>query len=427
MPAERVLASQLGISRGTVVAAFARLRAEGWLSTRHGSGSTVRIPDSLRVRYAPLQVDHFDGLLDFRLAVPAAPVDAYTAAAQRALARSTHVLLGDGGPSPGLPELCAQVADRFTRQGLATRPEQVLITSGARAAMTLLVAHLRPRAAVVESPTYHGILGIVRRPGRRLVPVPVTGEGWDTGRLTAAFNRAQGGVALLVPDFHNPTGAQMDSQTRVRVAALAARAGVTVIADEIMRDLDLRDPPAPVPHIRGAIIVGSLSKTIWSGLRVGWIRAPERLIRELLLHPLCAPCTPPPMEQLVTSELLPELDTLIKHRTGELRFQRDHLANALRDPPRQRAQRRRLELRLAVRRPVAAPGARVRRRARRPRRVGRPCRPARVRALRGQRAGQLRACPLHRPARDPQQGGGPPEGRPRQFGIAAVRLAVRLS
>ena len=331
MPAERVLASQLGISRGTVVAAFARLRAEGWLSTRHGSGSTVRIPDSLRVRYAPLQVDHVDGLLDFRLAVPAAPVDAYTAAAQRALARSAHVLLGDGGPGPGLPELRVQVADRLTRQGLATRPEQVLITSGARAAMTLLVAHLRPRAAVVESPTYHGILGIVRRPGCRLVPVPVTGEGWDTGRLAAAFNRAQGGIALLVPDFHNPTGAQMDSQTRAQVAALAAKSGVTVIADEIMRDLDLRDPPAPGPRIRGAIIVGSLSKTIWSGLRIAWIRAPERLIRELLLHPLCAPCTPPPMEQLVTSELLLELDTLISHRTSELRFQRDHLANALRD------------------------------------------------------------------------------------------------
>src|SRR5215472_15359208 len=73
LPAERRLAGQLGISRGTVAAAFAKLRAEGWLSTRHGSGSTVRIPASLRLRYAPLPVDHTVDLLDLRLAVPAAP------------------------------------------------------------------------------------------------------------------------------------------------------------------------------------------------------------------------------------------------------------------------------------------------------------------------------------------------------------------
>ena len=331
LPAERRLASQLGISRGTVVTALGRLRADGWLATRHGSGSTVRIPDSLRVRYAPLQVDHGGEILDLRLAVPAAPVDAYTAAAERALARSPRVLLSDGGPGPGLPGLREQIAARLTGQGQATRPDQVLITSGARAAMTLLVAHLRPRAAVVESPTYHGILGVVRQPGRRLVPVPVTSEGWDEGQLTAAFGRARGGIALLVPDFHNPTGALMDPRTRAGIATLAAATGVTVIADEIMRDLDLRDPPAPAPRIRGAITVGSMSKIVWSGLRIGWIRAPARLIRELLLHPLCAPCTPPPMEQLIASELFPGLDALIGQRTSELRSQRDHLAAALRN------------------------------------------------------------------------------------------------
>jgi DNA-binding transcriptional MocR family regulator len=330
LPAERRLASQLGISRGTVVTALARLRAEGWLSTQRGSGSTVRIPDSLRIRYAPLQVDHADGLLDLRLAVPAAPVDAYTAAVQRALARSTRVLLSDGGPGPGLPELREQVAARLTGQGLPTRPDQVLITGGARAALTLLVAHLRPGAAVVESPAYNGILSIARRPGRRLVPVPVTSEGWDEDRLRAAFGEARGGIALLVPDFHNPTGALMSSQTRAHIAALAASTGVTVIVDEIMRDLDLRDPSAPMPRVRGAITVGSLSKTVWSGLRTGWIRAPARLVRELLLNPLCAACTAPPLEQLTACELLPGLDGLISQRTSELRSQRDHLAAALR-------------------------------------------------------------------------------------------------
>jgi len=329
LPAERRLAAQLGVSRGTVVAALARLRAEGWLATRHGSGSTVQIPASLRLRYAPLPVDRAEGLLDLRLAVPAAPVDAYAAAAQRALARSPRLLLSDGEPGPGLPELREQIAARLTGQGLPTRPDQVLITAGARAAMMLLVAHLRPRSAVVESPTFHGILSIVRRPGRRLIPITVTSGGWDASQLATAFGHARGGIAMLVPDFHNPTGALMDPQTRRHVAALAAGAGVTVIANDPMRDIDLREPPLPVPRIRSAITVGSLSKSIWAGLRIGWIRGPARLIRELLLDPLCAVCSPPPMEQLITCELLPQFDHLLRQRTRELRSQRDHLAASL--------------------------------------------------------------------------------------------------
>jgi DNA-binding transcriptional MocR family regulator len=359
LPAERRLAEQLGVSRGTVAAALARLRAEGWLTTRHGSGSTVRIPPALRLRFAPLSVDRAGALLDLRRAVPAAPLDAYTAAIGRALARSSRLLLEDGEPGPGLPELRELIAGRFTREGLPTGPDQVLVTAGARAAITLLAARLRPRTAVVESPAFYGITAILRRAGARLAPVTVTPQpwdagpfpprrpgaagdtgigapargGWDDGQLAAAFGRASGGLAVLVPDFHNPTGALMDGDARRRVAALARGSGVTVVANEIMRDLDLRDEPAPVPRIPGAIVVGSLSKSVWGGLRVGWIRGPARLIRELLLDPACAVCVPPPMEQLIACELLPELDSLLRRRVSELRRQRDHLAAALRGDP----------------------------------------------------------------------------------------------
>jgi DNA-binding transcriptional MocR family regulator len=181
----------------------------------------------------------------------------------------------------------------------------------------------------VESPAYHGILAILRRPGRQLVPVTVTAHGWDAGQLQTAFSRASGGIAVLVPDFHNPTGAVMTVEPRADIAALAASTGVTVIASEIMRDLDLRQPPAPAPRIPGAVTVGSLSKTVWGGLGVGWIRGPTRLIRELLLNPMCAVCVPPPMEQLIACALLPGLDLLIRQRASELRRQRDHLASAL--------------------------------------------------------------------------------------------------
>jgi DNA-binding transcriptional MocR family regulator len=331
LPAERRLAGQLGLSRGTVVAAYARLRAEGWLTTRHGSGSAIKVPATLRVRYAPLSIDQPGALLDLRRAVPAAPHDTYIASVLGALARSSGLLLEDGEPGPGLPQLRELIAARFTDEGLATSPQQILITAGARAAMSLLVAHLQPRAAVVENPTFFGILSILRQSARRISSVAVSPQGWNPRHMNDVFSGLNGGIAMLVPDFHNPTAAVMSWETRKEIAERARNAKVTIIANEVMRDLDLRDPPAPVRRIPGAIIVGSMSKTVWAGLRVGWLRGPASLIRELQLNPLCAACVPPPLEQLIACELLPQLAPLTRQRVVELRRQRDYLVNALRE------------------------------------------------------------------------------------------------
>jgi DNA-binding transcriptional MocR family regulator len=328
LPAERRMAAELGVSRGTVTAALALLRDRGWLVTRHGSASRIRLPARMGERYAPLSVERRNDL-DLRRAVPAAPRQIYLDAMQRAMDRSTRTLLEDGDPGPGLPELRELVADHLSRQGLATNPDQILITSGARAATGLLIAHLRPTRAAVESPAFFDTLAMLRRFGTRMISVQVTSDGWDEGRLAEAFGEATGGVACMVPDFQNPTGALMDAATRRHVAELAVRHQVTVIADETMRDLDLRPVPTPQARIRGALLVGSLSKTVWAGLRVGWLRAPAAMVRRLVLDPLSAVCSPPPFEQLVACELLPHLDPLLAERRAELRRQRDHLAAGL--------------------------------------------------------------------------------------------------
>lgn len=328
LPSERRLAAELGVSRGTIVAAFSALREEGWLVTGRGSGSGVRLPRDLGERYAPLSVDGQD-ILDLRRAVPAAPRSIVTEAVTRALGRSARLLLESGESGAGLPELRELIARRHTAEGLATRPEQVLVTSGARAALALLVAHLAPRRTVVENPAFFDTLATLRRSGTRLVPVRVTTRGWDPGQLTTAFREAAGGIAVLVPDFQNPTGALMESDVRREVAELAARHRVTVIVDETTSDLDLRDHPAPEPRVPRSITIGSLSKSVWGGLRIGWIRGPAELVRALLLNPVSGLHTPPPMEQLVACEIIPLLGELLVRRRAELRHQRDHLAAAL--------------------------------------------------------------------------------------------------
>ncbi|QLH23071.1 aminotransferase class I/II-fold pyridoxal phosphate-dependent enzyme [Streptomyces sp. Rer75] len=113
------------------------------------------------------------------------------------------------------------------------------------------------------------------------------------------------------------------------MAQLAARHQVTLVVDETLRDLDLRDEPDPMPRIPGAILIGSTSKSVWGGLRIGWIRARASLIRELQNHPLAGPLSAPPVQQLVAVELLADLEPVLGRRRRELRQQRDHLGNLL--------------------------------------------------------------------------------------------------
>lgn len=241
-----------------------------------------------------------DAVIDGRIPAGAALPSERELARMLDVSRGTVVaalalLLVDAGTaSPGLPRLRELVAERYTRAGLPTRVEQVLVTSGAQVALTLLDDHLhqdRRAPVLVESPTFPGALTILRRRRARLVIVPVTaGAGWDIEQMAHAVPASGARLCYLVPDFHNPTGAHMSDGIRTAVSTLAERYGLTVVADETMRDLDLRSPPRPSPHLCGpsVINVGSMSKTVWSGLRVGWIRASAALIGELLRNPLQA-------------------------------------------------------------------------------------------------------------------------------------------
>ncbi|MER6496723.1 MULTISPECIES: aminotransferase-like domain-containing protein [Streptomyces] len=344
LPSERALAAALQVSRGTVVTALAALRDSGWLRTRHGSGSDIRLPPELTERTAPWSMDHGNSpgrpaglngpaVLDLTRAVTAAPHTAYLEASRRAVERSACLLMDSAEPDAGLPQLREALADRYTREGLPTRPDQILVTSGARAAFTLLADHLHERArpVLVESPTYQGALAVLRRRRARLTALPVTADGWDPDRLAHTVQTLRPGLAYLTPDFHNPTGALMSTALRNLVAELAVRGDMTVIADETLRDLDLRTAPEPLPHLAGrnVVSIGSTSKLVWGGLRVGWLRTDAARIRALLHNPLQARLSPPPLEQLIACELLADPRELRDDRRHRLRAQRDHLATLL--------------------------------------------------------------------------------------------------
>ncbi len=329
LPSERSLAAALEISRVTVSAAYASLREEGWIDTTRGAGSEARLPQWLNARIEDAPGSH-GALIDLTRAAPGAPLPAYLDALERASELLAHHALMPVAQT--IPELRCAIADRYSAAGVPTRAEEILITSGARAALLLLIRYLaRPgRRVLVESPTYPAALDLLRSAGVRAVGWPMA-DGWDAELFQALLRKVGPTAAYLILDFHNPTGALASARTRRRILRAARAVSVPVILDETMCELDLRDESAP-PMVRdatGVYRVGSMSKTVWAGLRIGWIRAAAHEIETLgslaETHCLAAP----PLEQLIALELFGRLDELVVTRRTQLIAQLRTLLSAL--------------------------------------------------------------------------------------------------
>ncbi|HWM32987.1 MAG TPA: PLP-dependent aminotransferase family protein [Pseudolysinimonas sp.] len=331
LPAERELAAHLGLSRTTVSAAYADLRSSGYLDSLRGSGSVVRLPSRAALPSAdPISAPD---LLDFSKAtLPAVPNVA--AASERAAALLPTFLGESGFDALGLRVLRQALADRYTARGLPTDADEVMITIGAQHAIGLLARTLLSRGdrAMVEVPSYPHAFEALRASGARLVPVPVTtGDGWDELALEQGFQRTSPTLGYLMPDHHNPTGRSMSPELRQRTVDLAARQGTTLIVDETMAELGLDGQPArdPFATIGRAVTIGSVGKTIWGGLRLGWIRADREIIMRASRARFALDLGTPILEQLILLELLPEYDRILADRREYLRAGRDHLAARL--------------------------------------------------------------------------------------------------
>ncbi len=343
LPSERDLAAELGVSRTTVTSAYERLRSEGYLVSRQGSGSWTTLPAMRNPERAPLTpgmaaADFFD----LAVAAPGPPPGvieaAMDAAAQRLPAELADIrrMGGHGYQPTGLAELRARIADRFTARGAPTSPEQIAITSGAQGAVHLLAGRLLSPGDVVlvEQPTYPNGLEAFRRTGARLVPLPVTAAGWDLDQLADTLDAVRPRFAYLQPDFQNPTAALMDDAGRERLVAAARRSGTLLLIDETHVELPLDGQPMPTPVAAlerdGRVVtVGSLSKAVWGGLRIGWVRTSPRLISDLATERSSVDLGPPVLDHLIGVQVVDRLPELLIDRRRQLAQSRDLLCAAM--------------------------------------------------------------------------------------------------
>ena len=331
VPSERELSGRLGISRGSVSRAYDRLREEGYLVSRRGSGSWLTLPEGHGPVAPP---DGADAELDLTLAALPAPDPLLARAAERAAAALPRLLHTAGYDAAGIPELREAVATRLTERGLPTRGDEVLVTAGAQHALHLLLTLLAGpgERVVVDAPGYPRTLSAIRTARSRAVAVPLTPDGWDVEAWEAALAAGAPALAVTVADFHNPTGLTMPGEQRAGLARACARAGTPLVVDETFAELRLDGPPLPAPlgaFDPGVITLGTLSKSAWGGLRVGWIRASRRLVTELTTVRASLDMAGPVLDQLLALELLAVWEDVLADRRALLAGRRDALFAAL--------------------------------------------------------------------------------------------------
>lgn len=352
LPSERRLAEAIGVSRGTVVRVLDALREQQLVETRHGAGTVVRGEAS---RGAQL-----DGSLSLDASVAALVTDAPVASEdvidlRTAAWRGERGLLAtlragtsddladigeaDNGYWPlGLPVLRQAIAARLTAQGLATAPEQILVTNGAQQALDVALTTLASPGdeVVVAEVTWPGIRELLAVRGMRPSAVRLDAAGAvDQVELLRTLRSGRAAVGYLVPSFDNPTGVLMPAPVR-RLVVEAARDGGTVLIDDVtMHELWIDAPPPPplaasVPGTGAHVVtVGSLSKVSWAGLRLGWIRAEGPLLDRLGRVKTVLDFGTSLPSQLAALQVMRQLDDLVARYRRELATRRDALLEAV--------------------------------------------------------------------------------------------------
>jgi GntR family transcriptional regulator/MocR family aminotransferase len=313
LPATRVLAQELGVSRNTVVSAFEQLGLEGYLDARIGSGTHVAscLPDELlnvHAQLEPRRTAHARIRLSRRgrelahspvrvLSVPGRPrpfasghpdvmefpLNIWSTLAARRWRSGSRDLLTYGDPAGYFP-LRKAIAD-YVRTARAVRcePEQVVIVSGSQQAIDLLARLLVEidDVVLVEDPGYLGARSAFRAASASVLPLPVDPDGANINGIGQNIRRRVR-LAFVTPSHQYPLGVTMTLQRRLALLEWAREQDAFILEDDY--DSDFRYRGKPLPSLQGldnaarVIYMGSFSKTILPSLRLGFLVLPDNLV-----------------------------------------------------------------------------------------------------------------------------------------------------
>ena len=336
LPPSRVLAADLGVSRGVVVEAYQQLTCEGYLASRTGGYTQVAAgPSPARAglqlaRKAPPRIDLSYGRAD----VSSFPRAAWLRAIRGALASAPNDLFGYLAGS-GVPQLRMAIADYLNRvRGTLAHPDQIVISTGYAQGIALLVGVLAAsgakRLALEDPSSADDALPAARAAGLEVVGVPVDGDGIRVGIL----RETNADAVILTPSHQWPTGSVLSARNRAEVLRWAAERDAVVIEDDY--DAEYRYDRTPVGALQGlaphrVVYAGSASKTLAPGLRLGWFVLPGHLAEPMAAAKIAADRGSPALEQLALADLIThgEFDRHLRRMRPIYRRRRDALLTAL--------------------------------------------------------------------------------------------------
>jgi 2-aminoadipate transaminase len=263
--------------------------------------------------------------------------DGLRAAFEAVLAERPRTVL-QYSTTEGDPALRRAVAGRLTARGLPTGADDLLVTGGSQQGLTLLATTLlEPGDTVlVENPTYLAALQCFGFAGARVVPVPTDDEGVLPGALEDLVRRERPKLLYLVPTFQNPTGRTLPLARRRAVAAVAGRLGLWIAEDDPYGELRFEGEQVPwiasLPEAADrTVLLGSFSKVMAPGMRLGWMRAPGALRQACVIAKQAADLHTSTVDQAAAARYLAEHDLdghLARVRTA-YRARRDALVDGL--------------------------------------------------------------------------------------------------
>jgi GntR family transcriptional regulator/MocR family aminotransferase len=340
LPPSRVLASSLGVSRGVVVAAYEQLVAEGYLTSQAGGYTRVNAGPEPAGPAAPAPPPRRPApVVDFgygRTDVSYFPRAAWLRSLRKVLTEAPSEQFGYTS-GQGDPHLRLALAAYLNRaRGTVADPDDIVVCAGYAQAVALLVAVLGagagPRRPIaVEDPSGNDdVWPLARAAGFGLAGVPVGEHGIEVSALDALDAEA----LVLTPSHQWPTGGVLPAESRAAVVRWARRTGALVVEDDY--DAEYRYDRAAIGAMQGlaperVAYVGSASKTLAPGLRLGWMLLPRRLVAPVTAAKRLADRGSPAIDQLAFADFLAagELDRHLRRMRPIYRRRRDALLAAL--------------------------------------------------------------------------------------------------
>jgi GntR family transcriptional regulator/MocR family aminotransferase len=345
LPSSRALAMEMGVSRNTVLAAFNQLYAEGYIEGRHGSGTYVTrsLPDELLSARAhrPLKTGESTGPLRlsrrgrriadtpqtplpaltgrstgeqaFTIGLPdldAFPTELWLRLANHRVRASSWELMRYGHPAGYAPLRHAIAAHLATSRGVRCTAEQIIIVTGSQQALDLSARLLLDPddPAWIEDPGYLGARSALVASGARLVPVPVDDAGLDVAAGIACEPDAR--LAVVTPSHQFPLGSTMSLPRRLALIEWAGRNGSWVLEDDY--DAEFRYVGRPLTALQGidtrgcVIYAGTFSKSLFPGLRLGYLVVPPSLVDAFIAAHLSADMHAHVLAQAVLADFIRE-------------------------------------------------------------------------------------------------------------------------